>query len=214
MDTAVQKLRIQGYRYHTIPTRVWCTAEFHSNVVKASNLNEEIIQKLCIECSKVDFTNSFDSLKNMRISNAKMSNKPLGKFKMPMKKIFNDKDDFFKSVNTYDQDIEKTTACVSRKKVHENSDIEFDKKSLLKSMARAYNKSGSKVQLIIDLFKQKNWTCLSKQEIISSHDSLSKINLTNYDTWKSGRSAKYKILEKTSGSKYVICQEIIEYLRL
>jgi hypothetical protein len=82
------------------------------------------------------------------------------------------------------------------------------------AVTNAYEKTKSKVRMIINTFINKHFSPLSVDEIRMSNLSLRKINITNYDRWEGGRSAKYKILEKTINDKYIIRSEIITLLQL
>lgn len=98
---------------------------------------------------------------------------------------------------------------------HWNNKEEEDKlyTKQFKDMKNAYNRKDSKVRLIIDLFcKDGIHGSLSKTEICNSHPLLKNINITNYDRWEDGRSAKYNILSKTPSGKYILREEIYEYL--
>jgi len=82
------------------------------------------------------------------------------------------------------------------------------------AVTNAYEKTKSKVRMIINTFINKHFSPLSVDEIRMSNLSLRKINITNYDRWEGVRSAKYKILEKTINDKYIIRSEIITLLQL
>jgi hypothetical protein len=82
------------------------------------------------------------------------------------------------------------------------------------AVTKIYNRKGSKVKLIIECFISKNFTPLSVEEIRKSNVSLEKINITNYDRWEGGRSAKYKILVQKTPGLYILCSKIIDHLKI
>ena len=101
-----------------------------------------------------------------------------------------------------------------KKEVHRLSEI-LDTNDNMCAMAKAYERPNSKIRMIIDVFITEDYRGLTIEEIKESNYGLNKINVTNYDRWEGGRSAKYKILEKNQKTgKYNLRVEIIEYLRL
>ena len=101
-----------------------------------------------------------------------------------------------------------------KKEVYRLAEI-LDTNDNMRAMSKAYERPNSKIRMIIDSFIAEDYRSLTIEEIRDSNYGLNKINITNYDRWEGGRSAKYKILEKNQHtSKYNLRVEIIEYLRL
>jgi hypothetical protein len=99
-----------------------------------------------------------------------------------------------------------------KKESHRLSEI-LDTTDNLYAMGKAYERPNSKIRMIIDLFIAEDYRGLTIEEIRESNYGLNKINITNYDRWEGGRSAKYKILEKNQRTgRYSLRLEIIEYL--
>ena len=101
-----------------------------------------------------------------------------------------------------------------KKEVQRLAEI-LDTNDNMYAMAKAYERLNSKIRMIIDVFIAEDYRGLTIEEIRESNYGLNKINVTNYDRWEGGRSAKYKILEKNQFTgRYNLRVEIIEYLRL
>lgn len=111
-----------------------------------------------------------------------------------------------------DKDYEFDAYKEAKKKVLDElkkKNDDDDSLEKLQKVKNAYNKT-SIIRNIIDKFIEEDFRSLSSFELRKCGVN----NFSNYLSWRMGKHAFYKVIEKTTEGKYNLRQPIIEYLKL
>jgi hypothetical protein len=244
-DNLLQKLRLVGYIFDNRPSLVvWCTGSVQDNTVKGIKIIRDGLETLKRDLNDINTTrhkNTYNILKDLEISSAKLGTKPMCKNKMPMTETSDSDDDFALNVGDYKIDLYRTVrgnmnvkmpkgTCIKRNCKNKTRNYLglcgkcCNKKSMVSivpdsveawnKLLDCYNRKG-KLYNIVNLFVNEELRSLSSDDLAKVCNG--KFQYDNYNHWDLGRSAKYHIITKTcSGpaARWNIRPDALEALKI